>query len=246
MDETRQVVDALKRTLKARGMTYQSLSGRINLSEASVKRIFAHRTFSLRRLEQICRALEMSMADLLRMVDREDHRTTTLTVHQEAALAKDAALLSYFYLLLNGWSDTQIRREYEFEETQTRDLFDRLVELELIEELPKRTHRMRVARHIVWRRDGPIRRAYERQVHGEFLRASFAGAREFLGWQAAELTETSMAVLKRKLAQLDREFLEMAELDLHSSQPRHSAALLLAFRPWVFSLVAARQRRVKR
>ena len=29
-------------------------------------------------------------------------------------------------------------------------------------------------------------------------------------------------------------FLEMAELDQHSSQPRHSVGLLLAFRPWVF------------
>jgi hypothetical protein len=38
----------------------------------------------------------------------------------------------------------------------------------------------------------------------------------------------------------------MAEFDALSTQPRHSTALLVAFRPWVFSLVAARQRTKRR
>jgi DNA-binding Xre family transcriptional regulator len=244
MDETRQMIEALKRTLKTRGLTYKSLGTRINLSEASVKRVFAQRTFSLKRLEQICRSLDMSIAELSRMAGDKNTRTTTLDLSQEVALAKDPALLTYFYLLLNGWTDSQIRRHYEFEETQTRRLFDRLVELGLLEELPKRAYRLRVSRQIMWRRDGPVRRAYERQVHGEFLRSAFEGERDFLGWQPAELTATSIDVLKRKLAQVYQDFLEMAELDLHSNQPRYGTALLMAFRPWVFSLVAARQRRV--
>jgi hypothetical protein len=95
----------------------------------------------------------------------------------------------------------------------------------------------------MWRPDGPVRRAYERQVQTEFLRAPFDGRSEFLGWQPAELTESSIGVLKRKLEQLYEEFLQMAEFDALSTQPRHSTALLAAFRPWVFSLVAARQRR---
>jgi hypothetical protein len=48
---------------------------------------------------------------------------------------------------------------------------------------------------------------------------------------------------KRKLEHLYDEFLQMAEFDVLSTQPRYSTALLVAFRPWVFSLVAARQRR---
>jgi DNA-binding Xre family transcriptional regulator len=243
MDETRQIVGALKRVLKSRELTYQSLGRRINLSEASVKRVFAQRTFSLKRLEQICRALDMSMADLVRTVDHKDYRTTTLGLEQEAALAKDPVLFSYFCLLLNGLTDQEIRRHYEFEEPQTRRLFGRLVELELAEELPKKRHRLRVVRQIQWRRDGPIRRAYERQVHTEFLRSSFEGSNETLRWQPVELTDSSIDVLQRKLAQLHREFLEMAELDLYSNQAKRSTALLLAFRPWVFSLVASRRRR---
>lgn len=75
------------------------------------------------------------------------------------------------------------------------------------------------------------------------MRSRFAGSRDYLTWQPVELTDSSIDVLRRKFGQVYREFLEMAELDQHSSQPRHSVGLLLAFRPWVFSLVAARQRR---
>lgn len=50
-------------------------------------------------------------------------------------------------------------------------------------------------------------------------------------------------ILKRKLSLLQREFLDMVELDSTSTERRHSTALLLAFRPWVFSLVAVRKRK---
>jgi len=246
MDETRQLVDALKRCLKMRGLTYRSLAERIGLSEASVKRIFSERSFTLRRLEQVCGALEISMAELVRMVDKGSGRATTLTLEQEQALARDPALLSYFYLLLNGWTEQEIQRGYEFEEPQIQRLRARLIALELIEPLPRRRHRLRINRQIVWRTDGPVRRAYERQVKAEFLQANFAGPGDFFGWQPAELTTASIEVLKRKLALLYREFLEMAELDATSTKARHSTALLLAFRPWVFSLVAVRRRKPSR
>jgi transcriptional regulator with XRE-family HTH domain len=243
MDETDQLVDALKRCVKARGLTYRALAARINLSEASVKRLFAERTFTVRRLEQVCKAMDMSVTELLRMIDRSASVATTLGLEQESALARDPALFSYFYLLVNGWTDAQIRREYEFDETQIERLRAELAALELIELLPRRRQRLRVGRRLVWRPDGPVRRAYERQVQTEFLRTPFAGRSEFLGWQPAELTESSIGVFKRKLEHLYDEFLQMAEFDALSAQPRHSTALLVAFRPWVFSLVAARQRR---
>jgi transcriptional regulator with XRE-family HTH domain len=245
VDETHQLVAALKRCVKARGLTYRTLASRIGLSEASVKRIFAQRSFTVRRLEQVCKAMDMSVTELIRMIDRSATAVSMLSVEQEAALARDIALLSYFYLLLNGWVDTQILREYEFDEAQLERLRNRLIELELAESLPRRRIRLRVGRRLVWRPDGPVRRTHERQVQTEFLRSAFSGRGEFLGWQPAEFTEGSIGVLKRKLEHLYEEFLQMAELDRLSLQPRHSTALLVAFRPWVFSLVAARQRRQK-
>lgn len=246
MDETRQLVDALKRCLKMRGLTYRTLAERIGLSEASVKRIFSQRSFTLKRLEQVCGALEISVAELARMIENGSGRATTLSLQQEQALARDPALLSYLCLLLNGWTEPEILRGYQFEELQVQGLRARLVELEIVEALPRRGHRLRINRQIAWRRDGPVRRTYERQVKAEFLQAPFTGQGDFFGWQPAELTAASIEVLRRKLALLYREFLAMAELDSTSSKARHSTALLLAFRPWVFSLVAARRRKAGR
>jgi DNA-binding Xre family transcriptional regulator len=243
MDETRQLVDALKRCLKMRGLTYGTLAKRINLSEASVKRIFSERSFTLRRLEQVCGALEISLGELIRMVEQGGSRPTKLSVEQEEALARDPALLSYFYLLMNGATDAEIQRGYEFDAPRIQKVRARLIELELIEPLTRGRQRLRVGRQISWRIDGPVRRAYERQVKAEFLQADFTDHGDFFSWQPAELTAASIEILKRKLALLQREFLDLAELDSTSTQTRYSTALLLAFRPWVFSLVAVRRRK---
>ncbi len=243
MDETRQLVDALKRCLRTRGVTYRSLAERIGLSEASVKRIFSERSFTLRRLEQVCAALEISVADLVRMVEHGRDRATTLSVEQEQALARDSALLSYFCLLLNGCTPAEIMQDYAFGEAQVSKIVDRLADLGLVEPLPKGGVRLRVARQILWRRDGPVRRAHERQVRSEFLQSDFGGDDEYFNWQPAELTTASIEVLRSKLSALQRDYRELAELDLASNRPRHSTALLVAFRPWVFSLVAVRRRK---
>ena len=114
--------------------------------------------------------------------------------------------------------------------------------LELIEVLPRRRVRLRVSRRVGWRAGGPVRRAHEKQVQADFLRAACADVGEFLGWQPAEWTESSIGVLRRKLERLHDEFLQRAELDAVTSSPRQSTALLGAFRPWLFSLLGTRQR----
>ena len=243
MEETRQLTAALKRCLKSRGLTYAQLARRINLSEASVKRTFAQHRFTLRRLEQVCAAAGMSIAELARLLERGRQHPTSLSFEQEAALARDPQLLAYFYLLLNGSSEGRIRRDYEFSERALQQLRARLIELQLAEDTSRRGLRLRVGRQIVWRRDGPVRSAYERQVKREFLDNEFAGRRDYLGWQPAELTDASIEVLRRKLHQLYNDYLELADLDAGSAQPRHSTAMLLAFRPWVLGSVAARRRR---
>jgi hypothetical protein len=52
--ESKLLVSALKRCLKLKGLTYKDLSLSINLSESSVKRLFASNNLSLQRFEQVC------------------------------------------------------------------------------------------------------------------------------------------------------------------------------------------------
>jgi hypothetical protein len=54
MAQTAALVDALKRELKVRGITYAHLAPALKLSEASVKRMFSRCDFTLKRLDEIC------------------------------------------------------------------------------------------------------------------------------------------------------------------------------------------------
>jgi hypothetical protein len=85
--------------------------------------------------------------------------------------------------------------------------------------------------------DGPVHRLYERQVKEEFLQSEFQGACEALHFRSAELSEASAKILLRKLNQLAQEFADYAALDVNlPAADKRSVALLLAFRPWVFSM----------
>lgn len=73
-------------------MTYRDVALALELSEASVKRVFSKSTFSVKRLEQVCALMDMRIGDLCRLADKlhSDHRTT-LSLEQETALVESAA-----------------------------------------------------------------------------------------------------------------------------------------------------------
>ncbi len=237
MSECAKIVDVLKRVLKTRGITYRELAKRVNLSEASIKRIFAEETFTLQRLEKICAAIGMTVGELIRSAATEDEQNKYLKLEQEQLLAQDPRLLACFYLLLNGRSTPDIQSRLSLNEREIRSLYVKLDDARLIELLPALKTRLRVGPIVTWRTDGPVRRVYERQVKAEFLQSDFTGADESLQFCTAELSDASAQLLFRKLEQFSREFADYAALDRHLPlKQKRSVALLLAFRPWVFSM----------
>lgn len=246
MSECAQIIAVLKRSLKARGTTYRDLAQAVGLSEASIKRIFAEETFSLTRLEQICTALGLSIAEVARMAAQQ---TTSggsqLTLEQEQVLASEWRLLACFHLLLNGHQPAAIGRELDLPERQLRSLLVKLDAAKLIELQPKLKVRLRTPNVIAWRSDGPVRRLYEQQVKTEFLQAEFNGRQELINFVSAELSEASAKILKRKAELLARDFADLAALDAGlADQEKRSMGLLLALRPWVFSMFDGLRKKV--
>ncbi|HEY0683075.1 MAG TPA: helix-turn-helix transcriptional regulator [Steroidobacter sp.] len=238
MSECAQIIAVLKRSLKARGTTYRDLAQAVGLSEASVKRIFSEETFSLARLEQICTALGLSIVEVAKMAAQQ---TTPggqqLTIEQEQTLADDTRLLACFHLLINGHEPADIANELDLTERDLRRLLVKLDAVKLIELQPKMKVRLRTSNVIVWRSNGPVRRAYEQQVKREFLQSDFSGRNESISFASAELSEASTKILARKLEVLARDFAELAALDAGLlDKEKRSTGLLLALRPWVFSM----------
>ena len=238
MSERAQIVAVLKRSLKARGMTYDALAKRVGLSEASIKRVFAEQTFTLERVEQVCAALGLSIAEVVRLAgQQEKDGAQQLTLAQEETLASDASLFATFYLLLNGRSTQAIMAELRLGERELRRLLVKLDAEKLIELQPRLKVRLRTSNVIAWRSGGPVRRLYEQRVKAEFLQSDFAAPEETFSFASAELSEASARILARKTAALARDFADLAALDAGlPHEEKRSMGLMIGLRPWVFSM----------
>lgn len=238
MSECAQIIAVLKRSLKARGTTYRDLATAVGLSEASIKRIFAEETFSMARLEQICTALGLSIMEVARMAAQQTSPGgQQLTLEQEETLASDSRLLACFHLLLNGYETSGIASELDLQERELRRLLVKLDAAKLIELQPKLKVRLRTSNVISWRSNGPVRRLYEQQVKTEFLQSDFNGRHESISFASAELSDASAKILTRKAELLARDFAELAALDAGlPDKDKRSMGLLIALRPWVFSM----------
>lgn len=236
MSHSKQLVETLKRCLKARGLMYRDVARVLGLSEASVKRLFSECSFSLKRLEQVCGMMDMSFSDLARLNDRKNEQRITVLSHaQESELAQDVILLSYFYLLLNGWKTGRIARRFHLDEHRQVRLLAKLDRLGLIELQPGNRVRLLTARRIQWRRDGAVRRLYEREVKQAFLMDGFSEGVAHFGFESGELAPESAMLIKRRLARLARDFDELAELDEGlSPNEKRGYGLMVAIRPWAY------------
>jgi AraC-like DNA-binding protein len=240
------LVDALKKCLRARGMTYAALARELRLSEASVKRLFSRGTFTLARIEDILRVLDLELVELARMARAPDNRAAELSVEQESLLASDERLLSMFWLLLNGWAFDEIVEEFAVSRTELTLALAKFERARLIDWDAGERVRLRVAKDFVWRAGGPVKKAYGQRVTAEFLRSRFSGPLELLRFEARDLSPASAAMLRRRLERLAAEFNELAEVD--STLParrREGVGLLIACRPWAFSVVNALKKRAQ-
>src|SRR5690554_7747628 len=102
MAQTSAIVSELKRQLRAHGLTYQDVVQALEMSEASVKRLFSDRQFSLKRLDQICGLMGMEITDLVRTLAPEP-RVEKLTEEQERELVSDRQLLLMSVCAMNRW-----------------------------------------------------------------------------------------------------------------------------------------------
>ena len=237
---TREIVETLKKILKARGMTYAELARALRVSTPTVKRSFSQRSFTLERLEEILRVVEVDFHELARLSHGRRGGPAELALEQETALAKDARLFSVFWLLCNEWRFDEIVSEYRIGAAQITSYFARLERLRLIDWRPGNRARLRVPRRYVWRAGGPLRKAYGLKVVTEFMRSRFDAPHDAFHFEAQELSAESAIVAKRRLERVAAEINELAEMDAATpGKKRVTLGVLLACRPWSISIVHA-------
>jgi len=235
------LIEAQKRALRARGITYGDVAKTLEVSEPTVKRLFSRGGFSLERLGEVCALAELAFLELARLARQRSERKAQLTLAQEEALAENETLMLVFHLLLAGWKSQDIGGRYGLAPTTLVRALAHLDRLRLIVLEPGDRARLIVPRNLVWRRRGPVLRRYGDAALREFISGEFGADDEALFLETRELSPASQEVIRRKLERLTQEFLELAELDAGLGAPtRRNVGLVLAMRPWVFSIAHPR------
>jgi len=237
--ESKLLVAALKRCLKLKGITYKNLAQSMNLSESSVKRLFASNNLSLQRFEQVCEILGMSIFEISQIAREESSNIDphSLSNDQEQALAESQELLIGFHLILNGWDFDQIKTACSWSEPEVIKIFTTLDKLKLISLQPENKLKILTASNIRWRKKGPIRQRYSKLAFAEFLNDNFHKDDQFLDFELLELSSASSNILKRKLLLFLKEVNDLAAMDYSLDlKQKKSTGIMLAMRPWAFSI----------
>lgn len=234
------LVDALKRALKERGLTYADLASALGVSHASIKRVFAQRSFTLDRIEQVCELAGISFLELARLAEEgRPSAPDTLSDAHEQALVDEPMLLFCFHLLLGGWTAARIEADYGVDQALLIPALVKLERMGLIQLLPGNAVRLATARNIKWRPGGPIRRFFDQRVKEEFLERDFSSPGSVWEFEIGELSEASRALLARRIANLFREARDLIAHDAALPPAvKTNVGLLIASTPIPLPLVA--------
>jgi DNA-binding Xre family transcriptional regulator len=247
MHQTIPLIDALKKCLRERGLTYARLAEGLALSESSVKRMFSVQNMSLERLAQVCALMNLEISDLLELTRAAEARTAELSEEQERTLVSDLKLLLVAVLAISNWSAAAMLEAYEFSEPELVGLLTRLDRLRIIDLMPGNRIRVRLARNFTWRKAGPFQRFFEERVQDEFFRSSFLGPGELRIMVTGSLSARSNELLQQRLRKTAEEFDTLVEEDRTLElAARKGTTLVMAMRPGELAFFAQFQRKTSR
>lgn len=228
-----ELVSALKRLLKARGVTYRELAAEIGLSEAAVKRMFSAQAIRLERLEQICEAIDVTLSDLATEARRGINTLSELDEAVEKRLVGNLPLLLALHLTQSRWTEQEVLSHYRFTKPQWTRLLVQLDRMGIIELLPDNRYRLRTARNFRWRRGGPMERFLLERLPAEFLDRPFSEANECLVLLNGMVSKASAEKITRRLNEAAEEFGNLLIQDAsHSFEDKIGVSIVLAERPW--------------
>ena len=237
MAQTEILISALKTALKSHGKTYADVAKSLQLSTASVKRLFSEHSLSLKRLDAICAMMDMEVTDLLQQIAEQGWELKQLTENQEREITEDLALLLVTVGVLNHLSFADILSIFDIDEHVVVQKLAWLDRQGLIELLPKNKIRLKVSGNFAWRPDGPIQRFFQNRVSAEYFATRFTGAGEKLLVLNGMLTNAALEQFHRRLDRLAQEFEELVNRDqTQAIDKRFGQTVVLAVRPWHFGV----------
>jgi transcriptional regulator with XRE-family HTH domain len=244
MSASATLIDALKQSLRAQGITYAKLARGLGVSEASVKRMFSRRDFTLKRLDKVLELAGVELGELTRPISGEAKLISRMTPQQERTIISDKKVMLMALCALNQMPLEKIMASYQLSEPECVRLLVRLDKLGIIRLLPGNRYRLLLSRTFSWLPDGPMQQYFKAQAQADYFRSRFDGPDELMLFVIGRLGRASREVALSRLRKIAAEFAQMHNDD--SRQPpkdRVGVTMLLAIRPWESSAFSELRRR---
>jgi transcriptional regulator with XRE-family HTH domain len=244
------VLNALKKALRRKGISYRAAAKELHLSESSIKRLFAERSFTLTRVEKLCELAEIDLSTLIQLAESEIHQTSELTTAQEQEIVDDPRLLLVGVCLINRCTFDEILQKYDFDEVELTRIFTRLDQLDIIEHLPGNRYRLKVSHNFRWQPGGPIQRFFIQSIVKEYLSHELFAPTNHMHYVWGMLTRESAQELATRVQRLVDEYVRVAADDAHlPMSDKLTSSLLVLFRedwePDIFKANWGRKSRVE-
>lgn len=238
------LVDVLKRELRSRGVTYAQVARKLNLSEASVKRMFSRRDFTLKRFDEVCQLTQADFSDLARTLSREEALISQLTHEQEREIASSTKLFLVAVCVLNHVSPEQIVEIYDLSQAECIQMLVKLDRIGFIRLAPGNRIKLLVSRDFAWLPDGPIQRFFKQHGLTDYVRSRFDRPDEYFVAVNGMLSASSRATIVARLKRVVREFSELHNDDVRlAPSQRLSMTMMVAIRHWELQAFTALRRR---
>ncbi len=233
MTETAQLISTIKRKLKSQGMTYRDLAYALDISEPSVKRMFASGRLNIDRLVQISNLLGYTLVEITKEAISDQPRLRTLTENQEREVVSDPKLLVVAVCALNHLTMDEIVTLYRLTKEECIKNLLILDKLRIIDLLPNNRIRINVDRDFDWLPFGPIKQLFQNRGISDFLASHFTHEDETMTFANGMFTDQALSQIQDELRRLRQKVSELHENSLTAPlSKRSSIGLLLAIRKW--------------
>lgn len=236
MASTQSLIELIKAELKTAGVSYAQLARELDLSESSVKRMFAAGgEMPLSRVDEICRVLKTDFAELSQRLAGAPPLRRELTLQQEREVVADERLLLLAICCLSQWSFEQIVQTYRLSEADVTRGLAQLDRLGIIELRPLNRYRLQVAKTFRWRPQGPVMQFFRDHVMQDFFAGGFDGDGELLMLVHGQLSPGMARELRDRLQRVAEDFARQHLLDQKLPEAeKRQFTLVLGMRGWLF------------
>ena len=245
MSQSSQLVNVIKRELKAQQIAYRDLAARLELSESAVKQMFSAGNFTLKRLDAICDVLGLEFIELARLAKGASIGLHGLSVEEEERLVGDPLLLLVAYCVVNEWTFDDIIRRYAISETQCITKLAELDRMRMAELLPGNRIRALIGVNFHWQPNGPIEQFFRREVQNQFFDSAFDTQDSVRMVKSGDIRPATFNQIVNRLQSTAQLFDDMAREDhAYPSDQRLGTSMILAIRHWEFGAFKAMERQV--